>query len=128
MLPAHAEWLAAGDQQRQVRASSQQLGHLAGSRQELLEVIHHQQHAAVTKLANKAVSNRLQLGSYVERSDERRQHQLWVAHRGQIDEEDAVGELPVHSRGDGQRQASLAHATRSDQRQQPRILVAHAPR
>ena len=121
-LPADAQRLTAGRQQRQVRAVPQQrVGELGASVDEVLAVVQHHQQAALADRLHQRIRHRAaRLQADAQHIRHRHRHQLRVAERGQVGEPhplpSAIGQPGRHL----QPQPGLARPARPSQRHQPR--------
>src|SRR5262249_19624098 len=82
----------------------------------------HQQLVAVAQVVGQGVKRRpAAIHHHAEDLTDRRGDEVWIADRGQRHERDAVLKLIEHLGGDLRREARLAGATRSHQRDEPGI-------
>ncbi len=116
LLAGHAQRLAAGDDETQVRALREQADQLGRDVDHLLDVVEQQQHAAVADVAGQVVGE----AQHVRRLAE---HQAGVAHRG---ERHPVDPAPVLV-GDGcdrlQPEPGLAGPAGAGEREQPDVVA-----
>ena len=113
-----------------VRARSQQaFDHLGACINQVLAVVEHQQHLAGAQRLGQSVKQRLVCAlAHPERFSHAARHQPGVDQRCQLYEPDTL-RIPLHqSRRDAQRQARFAHATGTDECQQPRVSEKAASR
>ena len=85
VLSGNAEHRSAGDQQAQPRADAQEIGNRFGSRQNLLEVVQHQQIVAVSQRALETFEHRAAGCLHAQLRGDRGEHQLGLLHVGEID-------------------------------------------
>ena len=119
MLAANPQSLAAGYQHFELRAVLKQVGQGRRRNRHLLEVVEDEQDA----LPPKVQLDLLERGSLpglvdAHRPSDERQDRVGVAHRCQVDEEDAVVESVDLLRGRAKRESRLARPARSGQGQQ----------
>ena len=122
------ELLLAGDPQRgparhddrQLWRRPQQVGDDRGARDDLLEVVEHQQRGAVLEVVLHAIDGRPLRGEQPDGRGDRRRHEVRIGHRRERHEPRAVG-VPVDAVArERQRQPRLARAAGAGERQQPR--------
>jgi len=119
LLAGHAQRRAAADQDPNGPRLLQQPRHHRGARQEVLEVVQHDQDLPFAQLAHQVLHQRPVPG--VLQPDvlgDRRWHQPRIPDGRQRDEIDAVRVVAGHRRGHGDAQPGLAAAARPGQRDQ----------
>ena len=120
VLAANAQRRAAGGQDLKRRTGIEEgRGGRGHGRDEVLAVVEEEQELLAAEGGDEPVDEWPLAGlRHLEGAGNRGQHQGWIAQRGQIDEDDAVGERARHLVRDRQRQARLADAAGTGQGQQ----------
>ena len=86
----------------------------------MLAVVEHDEHAGGAERPRCRVDGSFPGdGLSAQGDDERFTHRAWVAHRGQVDETDAVAEWPARRSRDSHGEACLADACRAPERHEP---------
>ena len=118
-LGGDAERLAAGGQDLHVGTPLQHLlDELAGGVEHVLAVVEHEQHRPRRQqLDDRLVEGAARPLLHVERGRERGRDRALVAHRRELDQAHAVGEVVGDGAGEAVREARLAHAARTEQRE-----------
>jgi hypothetical protein len=117
---SNAECLAAAGQDTELRAGAQEcLGQLRTGIDQVLTIIEHQQECAGAQIVGEHRQEwPTDLFAQPERARNRQRHQQWISQRCQFDQPDTIGKLFQLIGGDVQRQAGLAGAARTGQRDQ----------
>ncbi len=106
-----------------MRAAVQQRGEDGRRFDHLLDVVHHEQMLPRAKMRDEPVQQRPAPDlTHAEGAGNRRQHQIRIAHRFEIDEDHSVGEFRHGIRGDLQCQPGLADPARPGQRHERHVL------
>ena len=125
VLGMEPEGLATGGQQRQRRSSGQQFGDQRGSREQVLEVVEHEQRVLRSKEPLDRPIGVLSLQRCgLERLRDRARDVLCVRDCGERDEPCAVLELGLEPAGNLESQPRLAHSAGADERDQPDVAPA----
>ena len=122
MLAIQPQRLAAGDQHLDTRRGSQQVGDQRRSAEHLFEVIQHQQHVLLFQRRKQIAHLRAQHQALCHRHA----HELRVGDGRQFHVGYAIAEQVAHIPGHLQCQARLAHAGRTDKREQAHARVQQA--
>ncbi len=110
----------ARDHQPQPGAVAGELRHVGGRRDDLLEVVEHEQHLPLGEQRDDAVADGALLRLlHVERGGEGGEELGSLQHVGEADERHAVGELRLEPVAELRHQARLAHAARACDRHHP---------
>ncbi len=120
-LAVDAEWLAAGCQNAKVWAGAEQRGAELRARVEhMLTIIEQQQHVPIGQVPLQRISRRVQCSAAnAERARRLGRNVFGRAHRGKINQPDAIGTLPRLTPTELDGRSSLPHACRAGQRYQP---------
>ena len=120
MLAGHTQERAAGDQQGDARTTGQEIDQNRSGRQHVLEVVQDQEELSWSECACEGGGGRLASRLHdTKRLGDPRRYAVVVAYRRELDERDLV-EAGVEIHSDVNRQPSLAYASGSGQRDQPR--------
>jgi hypothetical protein len=113
----------AGDDHLCPGAAAEQAGQCRRGLKDVLEVVQHQQDAAVAERAGDSLGNKAAVAlAHADRVGDRRKNERRVDHPGKGDEDDATGEVSNKLLGDPQRHSGLARAARPRQREQPNLV------
>ena len=115
---------AARGQDPETRGSGEQVADEGRGREDLLEVVQHEQHAALAEVLDHAFGQVPLALADVERLRDRGHEQLRVRDRREADEQGAVAELGLERVRDRESQPRLARPSGTGERDEPRALVA----
>ena len=120
LLSRDVQGRPAGDDDLEVAGPAQQPGHRVRGREHLLEVVEHEQHVTVGDAVHEGL-HRASADHLLEAQHlpDGRRHQLRVADGGQRHEHGTIAEVGLRATRDLHRQACLAGAAGTGQRQQP---------
>jgi hypothetical protein len=121
---------AAGDQHRHVGTGAEEVGHVWGGLDDLLEVVEQEQEALVAQDRLQSLDQRrVTRLAHGERLDDGGSHQHRIADRGERNDRDTIGEVICHRGCRTQREPGLADAAGTAQGHQRHVLtkeqVAH---
>ena len=124
--PVKLEHGAAGDQDLHLRRGTEEVSHDGRRAEHVLEVVQQEQHHLVAQIPLHAVEERVRPGfSDPQGGGNRRRDQRHIAEGRQVNHPDAVWEGVEQRAGSMQREAGLAHAARTGERDQAHIAAPH---
>ena len=126
MLAREVKRRAARDERLQTRCFGEKRSHRWAGIEKLLEVVEHKQEVLVTQVIVQRLRERLAgLLPHRKRLGHRRDEEIGIGDRGEVDEEDPSFEIRDQLRGHLEREARLASATGSRERDEPNVLSPH---